>query len=58
MKNYLNFILRRMREPSTLAGLSSLAIVFGVPTDTIDAAAKIVAAIVAVGAVMVPERHE
>lgn len=47
--------LRRLREPSTMAGLSALALLFGLPTGTIDAIAQIVGGIAAVAAIVVPE---
>jgi len=56
----MNF-LARLREPSTWAGLSGLAILFGVQADneTIQAwqgLAYILGGAAAAGAVMIPER--
>lgn len=49
-------IAARLREPSTFAGLSALALLFGVPIGTADAIAQAVAAIAAVVAVVLPEK--
>lgn len=48
-------ILRRLREPSTMAGLSALALLFGLPPGTVDAIAQIVGGVAAVAAIVVPE---
>jgi hypothetical protein len=45
----------RVREPSTMAGLSALALLLGVPAGTIDLSAKAVGAVLALGAVFLPE---
>lgn len=48
-------ILRRLREPSTMAGLSALALLFGLPPGTVDAITQIVGGVAAVAAIVVPE---
>lgn len=50
------YLLARLREPSTLAGLGVLAGLFGMPPDTVSAAAQIVAGLAGVAAVMLPEK--
>lgn len=51
----MNYFLKRLREPSTMAGLSALAMIFGVPPGTIEIAAQVVGAALAVAAIVVPE---
>jgi hypothetical protein len=51
----LKNILTRLREPSTLAGLSCLAMMFGVSAGTADVVTQAVTAVLAAGAVLIPE---
>ena len=52
MKN----ILKRFKEPSTWAGLSALAILFGVNPETANTVLQAVGAVAAAVAVLLPER--
>lgn len=54
--NALQVIFARLREPSTMAGLSVLASLFGAPPGSIDAVVQVVAAVAAAGAVVLPEK--
>lgn len=47
--------LARLREPSTMAGLSVLAMLFGVPPGTIEIATQVVIGVAGVAAVVLPE---
>lgn len=47
---------RRLREPSTMAGLSVLGVLFGLPPGTVEAVVQIGVAIPAVLAVVLPEK--
>lgn len=49
-------ILKRLKEPSTLAGLSALALLFGLPPGTIDAIAQVVGGVAALAAMVMPEQ--
>lgn len=51
-------IFKRLREPSTMAGLSMLAVLFGVPPGTVDVVVQGLAGALAVGAIFVPEQHQ
>lgn len=55
MKGKIMYLINRLREPSTMAGLCGLAVLFGVPAGTIDAVAKGVGAAVGLAAVLLPE---
>lgn len=55
MKEKLALIAARIREPSTLAGLSVLGVLFGLPPGVLDAAAQVLAGAVAIGAIVLPE---
>lgn len=51
--------LKRLREPSTHAGLSALAVLasmFGVPATTSEAAIQVVGAVTALAAIFIPEK--
>lgn len=52
----LRKFVTRLQEPSTWAGLSALAILFGVPSSTVDLTAKAAGAVLALGAVLMPEQ--
>jgi hypothetical protein len=51
----LKFLFARLREPSTLAALSGLAVLAGLPPGTVDATAAAVAGVVGLVAAVVPE---
>lgn len=53
--NALRYLLSRLREPSTLAGLSALGMIFGLPAGTVDLAVQVAVTVAAVGAVALPE---
>lgn len=52
----MNKILSRLREPSTMAGLSVLATILGAPPGTIDLVAQVVAGVAGLAAVALPEK--
>ena len=49
-------LFSRLKEPSTWAGLSALAILFGVNPDTASVVAQAVGAVAGAVAVLLPER--
>lgn len=49
-------LLKTLRQPSTLAGLSALALLVGLPPGTVDAAAAAVGGLAALGAVLLDEQ--
>lgn len=51
-----SIIFKRLREPSTWAGLSVLGAVFGLPPGTMDALGQVVGGALALVAVLMPER--
>lgn len=52
----MNFIIDRLREPSTFAGLSGIAIALGLSNDQWTAISALVAGIAGVVAVFVTEK--
>ncbi len=48
-------LLKRLREPSTMAGLSALAMLFGMPPGAIDAIVQTVGGALAIAAIILPE---
>ena len=52
----VTFILTRLKEPSTYAGLSGLALAFGISSDLYTAASSAVAAIAGLVAVVLAEK--
>lgn len=54
--NIFKTLYNRIKEPSSWAGLSALAIMFGVPVGFIPVIGKIGAAVLAVGAILIPEQ--
>ncbi len=51
-------LIDRIREPSTMAGLSALALLFGLPPGIIDSAAQIVGGVAALAAVLLKEKND
>lgn len=54
--NTLQTILKRLREPSSMAGLAALAVLFGVPPGTGEAVVQILGGVAALAAIVIPER--
>jgi hypothetical protein len=52
----VQFILARLKEPSTYAGLSGLAVALGISTHMYEAAAAAVAAVAGLVAVILAEK--
>jgi hypothetical protein len=52
----VNFALNRLKEPSTYAGLSGLALAFGISSDLYTAASSAIAAVAGLVAVVLVER--
>lgn len=55
--NFMNWLLARLKEPSTYAGLSGLALAFGVSTELYTAASTAVAAVAGLVAVLLADRN-
>ena len=51
-------LLKRFKEPSSWAGVATLAVLFGVPSTTADLVVQAVAAVAAAAAVLLPEKKE
>jgi len=52
----VNFALERLKEPSTYAGLSGLALAFGISNELYNAAAGAIAGVAGLVAVILAER--
>ena len=52
----MNWLLERLREPSTMAGLSALAALFGLPAEAVSGAGQIVAGGLAIAAVVMKDK--
>lgn len=48
-------IVKRLREPSTWAGLAALGLVFGLPPGTIELVGQIVGGVAGLAAIVLPE---
>lgn len=53
--NKFTYFLRRLREPSTLAGLSALGMLAGLPPGTLDMSLQILAGVAGLAAVVIPD---
>lgn len=49
------YVVKRLKEPSTLAGLGVLAVLFGVPAGTVDVVVQAAGAVLGAAAVLIPE---
>jgi len=54
----LHYIVTRLKEPSTFAGLSGLALAFGISTDLYNAVAGAVAAVAGLLAIVLADRAD
>lgn len=52
----MDFILNRMREPSTWAGIAGLGAAFGIPAEYINVAGQVVIAGASVAAILLREK--
>lgn len=52
----VTFILTRLKEPSTYAGLSGLALAFGISSDLYTAASSVIASIAGLVAIVLAEK--
>ena len=50
-------IASRLREPSSMAGVAALALIFGVPAGVAEAVVQIVGGLAALAAIALPERR-
>ncbi|MEH0165568.1 hypothetical protein [Roseateles microcysteis] len=50
--------LKRLREPSTWAGISALGLIFGLPPGTVDLAGQVIAGVAGLVAVLAPEKAQ
>lgn len=49
-------ILKRLREPSTWAGISALGLIFGLPPGTIDLAGQVIGGVAGLAAIFLGEK--
>ncbi len=52
----LKFLAARAKEPSTLAAVSAMGLLFGLPPGTVELGAQIVGGVAGLAAVLVPEK--
>lgn len=53
----MNWLLDRLKEPSTMAGLSAVGLLIGLPAGTIDAVGQVIAGVAALGAIVLKEKQ-
>lgn len=53
MKN----LFARLREPSTMAGIAALGLLFGLPPGTVDLVGQVVGGIAGIAAIALPENR-
>lgn len=49
-------IIKRLREPSTWAGIAAIGVLFGLPVGAMDAVGQIIGGVAALVAVVLPEK--
>lgn len=52
----MHYLLNRLREPTTWAGVSALGVIFGLPPGTIDLVGQVVGGIAALAAMAMKEK--
>ena len=53
---FLHWLLARLKEPSTYAGLSGLALAFGISNEVYTAASTALAGVAAMAAILLADR--
>ena len=53
--NTLQTIIKRLKEPSTWAGLAALGVIFGLPPGTVEAVGQVLGGVAALAAIALPE---
>lgn len=48
-------IIKRLKEPSTWAGIAALGLLFGLPPGTVEALGQVIGGVAALGAIFLPE---
>lgn len=54
--NTLHTIIKRIKEPSTWAGLAALGLIFGLPPGTVEAVGQVLGGLAAIAAIALPEK--
>lgn len=54
----MHYFLKRLKEPSSWAGLAALAVLFGVPAETANVVVQAVGAVAGAAAVLIPSPNE
>jgi hypothetical protein len=49
------YFLKRLREPSTWAGIAALGMIFGLPPGSVEAVGQLIGGAAALGAIFLPE---
>lgn len=52
----MQWLLKRLKEPSTLAGLSALGVIVGLPPGSVDAAGQVFSGVMALAAIVTHEK--
>ena len=55
MKNFFRYLAGRLREPSTLAGLSAVGLLVGLPPGAIELGAQIFIGVAGIAAAVLPD---
>ena len=51
----MNYVLNRIKEPSTWTAIGAIAVLFGIPAGTIDAVHMIAGGVAALVGILLPE---
>lgn len=54
----MNTIFKRLREPSSMAGIAALAMIFGVPANTTELVVQVIGGVAGLAAIVLPERAQ
>lgn len=49
-------IFKRLKEPSTWAGIAALGVLFGLPPGSVEALGQVVGGVAALAAIVIPEK--
>lgn len=56
--NFSKWLMLRLKEPSTMAGISCIGVVLGLPPHALELGAQIVVAVASAAAILLPESRK
>lgn len=56
--NFLNWLVSRIKEPSTMAGISCIGVILGLPPHALELGTQVLVGIASAAAILLPESRK